>query len=536
MSRLALVFFAAVAVVAVAVVAEAQTQPGWLGPSPVGGGLSSLTIGTTPVGGGTPGDCLTVTTGPVLNQASCGTATTITVGTTNVASGTSGDIEYNNAGVLGEKTPTGTGSVVLATSPSIATPTITGSFTATGLVTAADLFGTTGSGGNVVLATSPSIATPTITGSFTATGLVTAADLFGTTGSGGNVVLATGPSISGLTVTSSFTATGLVTTADLAAAAVTYAKIQNGGANGLLLVNSGAAPSELGVTNGDCVVGSAGAWTAGNCGGTGVGVQGGQNIQTYGDVNQTLASAKYVYATSATLTAARTWTLPTSSTQGAGDLEIIDAAQGITSSNTLTVAAGGTDKLNGTTNGTLVLYSAGGAVRIHNDGAGNYTVVSSLICASPGASQILVSNASSQCAWGTALPNGTTATTQSANDNSTKVATTAYVDKPVNFATPGSSHSFSGNTDFFVCTTTCTVTPPTPTAGGQQYCARNDNNVTTVITFAAISGVQYETTAFTSYKTANTSIVSGGAAGDKLCVISRDATHYLVASYNGTWS
>ena len=79
------------------------------------------------------------------------------------------------------------------------------------------------------------------------------------------------------------------------------------------------------------------------------------------------------------------------------------------------------------------------------------------------------------------------------------------------------------------------MTLPTP-AAGYEFCVRNDNNVATVITFAAITSVQFENTNFTSYKTANTSIVSGGAAGDKLCVMGRDATHYLVMSFNGTWS
>lgn len=67
------------------------------------------------------------------------TAGTITVGTTTVASGTSGRILFDNSGVLGEIIPTGTGSVVLASGPSIANLTATGSFTATGLVTNADL-------------------------------------------------------------------------------------------------------------------------------------------------------------------------------------------------------------------------------------------------------------------------------------------------------------------------------------------------------------------------------------------------------------
>lgn len=57
--------------------------------------------------------------------ASCTvTAGSITVGTTTISGGTSGRIEYNNAGVLGEKAVTGTGDVVLATSPTLVTPTL----------------------------------------------------------------------------------------------------------------------------------------------------------------------------------------------------------------------------------------------------------------------------------------------------------------------------------------------------------------------------------------------------------------------------
>ena len=101
--------------------------------------------------------------------------------------------------------------------------------------------------------------------------------------------------------------------------------------------------------------------------------------------------------------------------------------------------------------------------------------------------------------------------------------------------TPGSGATLAAPRSYYVCTTTCSVTLPTP-AAGYEFCVLNDDNVSTVITFAAISGVQFENTARTSYKTANTSIVSGGAAGDKLCVLGRDSTHYLVASYVGTWS
>jgi hypothetical protein len=101
--------------------------------------------------------------------------------------------------------------------------------------------------------------------------------------------------------------------------------------------------------------------------------------------------------------------------------------------------------------------------------------------------------------------------------------------------TPGSGATLSGPRSYYTCTTTCTVTLPTP-AAGYEFCVLNDDNVSTVITMAAISGVQFENTARTSYKTANTSIVSAGAVGDKSCWLGRDATHYLSVSYTGTWS
>lgn len=100
--------------------------------------------------------------------------------------------------------------------------------------------------------------------------------------------------------------------------------------------------------------------------------------------------------------------------------------------------------------------------------------------------------------------------------------------------------SSTGNTltasnGYFICTAACTVTPPVP-APGYQFCVMNDDNVTSIITLGAISGVQYENTARTSYKTANTSIASAGAAGDMLCIVGRDATHYLAPTFVGTWA
>lgn len=104
--------------------------------------------------------------------------------------------------------------------------------------------------------------------------------------------------------------------------------------------------------------------------------------------------------------------------------------------------------------------------------------------------------------------------------------------------TAGTSISLtSGIAQFFICTGTCTVTPPVPAAGA-QYCVYNDNNVATVITLAAIgSSARYENTARTAYGTAGTgTFISGGAVKDSVCIVFRDSTHYSTLSSNGSWT
>jgi hypothetical protein len=136
----------------------------------------------------------------------------------------------------------------------------------------------------------------------------------------------------------------------------------------------------------------------------------------------------------------------------------------------------------------------------------------------------------------TAVLGSSTATTQAAKDNSTKVATTAYVDASTPL-TAGTSVTLSAPRQYFVCTGTCTITVPVP-AAGNEFCVMNDDNVATVITMSAIgSSARYESTARTAYGTAGTgTFVSGGAAGDKVCLLGRDSTHYLTVSFVGTWT
>jgi hypothetical protein len=70
----------------------------------------------------------------------------LTVGTTTIASGTPGDIEFNNSGVLGEKPVTGTGAVVLANSPAL-----TGTATAVNLTVTGSCTGCSGTGSATVI-------------------------------------------------------------------------------------------------------------------------------------------------------------------------------------------------------------------------------------------------------------------------------------------------------------------------------------------------------------------------------------------------
>jgi hypothetical protein len=129
-----------------------------------------------------------------------------------------------------------------------------------------------------------------------------------------------------------------------------------------------------------------------------------------------------------------------------------------------------------------------------------------------------------------------TATTQAAKDNSTKVATTAYVDRQTPLTT-GTTVTLTAPRQYFLCTAACTITVPVP-AAGNEFCVANDVGVSSVITFSAIgSSAFYGKTDQSAYGTAGTgTFVSGGAAGDKICLLGKDATHYNTASFNGTWT
>lgn len=90
-------------------------------------------------------------------------------------------------------------------------------------------------------------------------------------------------------------------------------------------------------------------------------------------------------------------------------------------------------------------------------GAG-FTFADTITASSLTASQLVQTNSSKKLISSTALPNGTTATTQSAGDNSTKVATTAYVATAVagsisglttNYVTKATSSTTIGNSQIY---------------------------------------------------------------------------------------
>lgn len=80
---------------------------------------------TLPNNDGSNGQVLS-TDGSGVTSWSTLPAASLTVNSTAISGGTSGRILYDNAGSVGEKVVTGTGDVVLATSPTVLTPVITG--------------------------------------------------------------------------------------------------------------------------------------------------------------------------------------------------------------------------------------------------------------------------------------------------------------------------------------------------------------------------------------------------------------------------
>ncbi len=328
-------------------------------------------------------------------------------------------------------------------------------------------------------------------------------------------------------------------------------------------------------------------WVASGGSPAGVGVQGAQSPTGIGDNTTALSAGKYFYYTNANMTAPRTHNLMDNATQGVGNFQVCDAQQTVTSTNFLTLAAPGTNTLNGVTNGTAVIYAPGGCAEFHSDGAGAFTTVINNTTPSLNSTQIYVGNASNFPAAATMSQDCTIGNTgvitclKTNNVSFTALATTAPgtgvatalgiavgsgggpVTNGGALGTPssgtgtnitaipnanvlgvtvgsGTTHTMGGANgprEYWYCTGTCTVTMPVP-AAGQEYCVATKTGVNAAITMAAIgSSAQYPKTDSSAFGTAGTgTMVSTAALGNKICLVGLSSTLYELGSYAGSWT
>lgn len=185
---------------------------------------------------------------------------------------------------------------------------------------------------------------------------------------------------------------------------------------------------------------------------------------------------------------------------------------------------------------------AGGSAVTSTTGPGTWTIASGgtlFVCvyASSYASGTVAVSMSSNLnsgAFSGVLPNGTAATTQSALDGSTKLATTKYVDDgaaaaslPVTTSTSGPVAISAAGYYLNNAAGALTYTLPTVVTGtiGKTYCFRNAVTKTGAITLTAPASTTIDY--FGLNGSAAGTLVSSGAAGDAVCLIAQTTTQYV---------
>ncbi len=90
--------------------------------------------------------------------------------------------------------------------------------------------------------------------------------------------------------------------------------------------------------------------------------------------------------------------------------------------------------------------------------------------------------------------------------------------------------------EYFYCTASCTVTPPSTPVVGSEFCIINKAGTTGVITVGGNTSIFYAKTDGSGYGSSGGTLTSGGAAGDMVCLVGYDSTHYETPNFRGVWT
>jgi hypothetical protein len=238
-------------------------------------------------------------------------------------------------------------------------------------------------------------------------------------------------------------------------------------------------------------------------------------------------------------------TLPQAGSTGCSSDFVYSAFQ--TGAGTQTITPTPTSTINGQT--TLQIIQNAWCSVSSPDNSNYLARCANYIKASTGLTPTFNADGSTTVALATALPNGETATTQSAASNDTKVATDAYVDgavvslvskdtsTPVTVSTTAPSGYYNNQN----ATAATAVTYNLPTAAaGKQFCFTNSYNGsaadTGVLTIATSASGQFVIFTDGTLSATGGNVTSAGAAADAVCMVGVDSTHWQMYTQRGSWT
>jgi hypothetical protein len=374
--------------------------------------------------------------GTVKVLASTAATAGLTVGTTTITSGTSGYILYNNAGVLGNLANTGTGNNVLATSPTMTSPTfatsILGDFTnatltsrtnfvtstansATGIYALPSGTGTAASwqasnandptnASKILIATNGSTDVQLVSG-INGTGTYLPLSLWN--GGAGRFVIGTSGQFGiGPTASVSYGTAGQVLTSGGASAAPTWTTPSSGltvgsttitsGTNGYILYNNSGTLGNLATTgSGSVTLATAPTFTTTIDGGATFGAFGSSTALTLGYTGTGASSTTNISTAALTGAFTKTINIGTSGTTGS------------TTSINIGTSVGSTTTITGT-------VSLGTALPVSSGGTGSTTLTANSVMLGNGTSALSSNMVAPSTAGNVLTSNGTTWVSQAA--------------------------------------------------------------------------------------------------------------------------